>query len=176
MIQPQFGDYQEAVAQVNITVANRIFQQMLKHPLLEKICREEGRMGGYFCDGPNDNEDPANRLVAQVGDPNQEKAQKYFDYCVEKECRLGQHPEDLLSRDSRVPEEGKWGGAVRGNKRRGSLSCLPEQADEIFGYAYLVAIGDLEVPEVLDRLERSPNDFETVFYDLELKDLFKAPC
>ena len=51
-------------------------------------------------------------------------------FAEEKALRLMRHPEHVASRQSRDPEQKRWGGAIRAGHYIYSLSGLPEMLDE----------------------------------------------
>lgn len=65
-----------------------------------------------------------------IGQVPLEKAEKYFRFCVEKAIRLANHPEHESSWESRNPDAGEWGGAVRVGDYIFSISGYPEMGDE----------------------------------------------
>ncbi len=145
-----------------------IFSGMVQHPLLADDCAKKARTGGYFCLAiANDLTGPH---TYPVGTPNPEKAMKQAEFCREKVERLIAHPEHSLSWQSRDVENGneKYGGAVRGDKLIVSLSGLPEQADEIFAYAFLLSMGDLNRQQVTKLLRLFPNPFAEILWALDL--------
>ena len=88
----------------------------------------ESRTGGYFCLADGLNGIPY--IILRVGDVPEEKAEKYFSLCQEKARRLTKHLDHMSSWQSRVPDQEKWGGAVRMHDSILSFSGLPELGDE----------------------------------------------
>ncbi|MBU6500409.1 MAG: hypothetical protein KGJ89_01085 [Patescibacteria group bacterium] len=88
------------------------------------------RRGGYFClaDG---NGKPFFEPT-QIGEVAVEKAEKYMQLCKEKAQRLASRPLIYCSSyESRNPEAGQWGGAIRlTNDHIFSFSGFPELLDE----------------------------------------------
>jgi len=94
------------------------------------LLQKEGidKKGGYFCIA---NAEGVPLFVSLIGGVPQEKAEKYFQYAVEKARRLGQHADHVSSWESRNPEQEQWGGAVRVNADYiVAFSGLPEEWDE----------------------------------------------
>ena len=69
--------------------------------------------------------------------------------CREKANRLYNHPASNRSYDSRNPEEGMYGGAVRGRQFIHSFSGLPEALDEVFCCLYAIDVGDMTPEEAV---------------------------
>lgn len=105
-----------------------------------------GRQGGYFC-----LLDPIHNcpeLVIAIGVIAPEKRAKYFEFCQEKSRRLADHEDDLSSWQTRHPEQGQWGGAIRTlDQKIFSFSGLPELGDEAVMLA-VVMITTADSPEV----------------------------
>jgi hypothetical protein len=173
----QLGDLSGAEAERRLGIANDICRHVMTYPSLAKICREEGRTGGYLSDGPADSDDPDQYLICEVAEPSPPKADRYLELCMEKPFRIGPDPNHRLSRDvengyDRCNE--KWGGGVRGHTRRGGVSFLPEQGDEILKLCYLYAIHDLTYDEVMQSFRDHPNAFEEIFYQIDFEAIDRA--
>lgn len=116
----------------NIKDCLRIFEQRASKVLstVFELLEKEGsdKRGGYFCIA---NAKGVPLFVSLIGSVPQEKAEKYFRYAVKKARRLGKHPKHVSSWQSRNPERGQWGGAVRAHTDFIiSFSGLPESWDE----------------------------------------------
>ena len=86
-----------------------------------------------------------------VGKASPEKAKKYFEVALEKANRV--FVEKLqTSADSRDPDNGKWGGAIRGKVFIYSFSGLTEAQDEVCSIAACMDLND-ELPYILLSLE-----------------------
>ena len=155
-------------AQQFARIAESVANQIMKHPMIAEECRKEGRTGGYFCLARFSNSDPASFLIGKVGSPNPEKSEKYRRFCEEKVSRLFRHPLDRLSRQSRDEQKEQWSGGGRGNKLIVAVSFLPEHADEIWSLGFLRSISDLSFYEAAAILDSHPNEFEPIYYDLDV--------
>jgi hypothetical protein len=90
----------------------------------------KGRSGGYFCLADGKTGEPI-CSPSQVGPVNPEKARKYYELSEEKARRLAEHLDHQSSYQSRNPDAGQWGGAVRiSDDFIFSLSGYPELGDE----------------------------------------------
>ena len=92
-----------------------------------------------------------------------EKQAKYFRLCREKANRLASFPTHCSSWQSRDPENGMWGGAVKVNGVIYSLSGFPELGDEaimlILAEIHQVGMtqGVIAGSRVLDECEKIAN-------------------
>ncbi|HEY4498740.1 MAG TPA: hypothetical protein VJH94_01615 [Candidatus Paceibacterota bacterium] len=103
----------------------------MNHVLLYGAIRlvgDDDRKGGYCCVADHEGRIHAVFLVGQL--PDREKREKYFYLCQEKAARLAQHSDHISSWQSRNPQDGRWGGAVKGREFILSFSGLPELWDE----------------------------------------------
>lgn len=89
----------------------------------------QGKTGAYFCFTDGMTGDPFFDPVS-IGEVPREKAEIYLAFCQEKARRLASHPSHLASWESRNPDAGQWGGAVRAGDIILSISGLPEMGDE----------------------------------------------
>lgn len=113
----------------------------------------DNKRGGYLCLA---DEKGTPLLICGIGEPDNEKVDKYFNYCQEKACRLGANPEHELSFQSRDPDNGKWGGAVRGHNYIASFSGLPERADELLSAMVLIQRDHLHLSRAESLLQGNP--------------------
>jgi hypothetical protein len=89
-----------------------------------------GRKGAYFCMADPKWGVPIFTIaVGDILDVLIEKSEKYHGLVCEKSRRLACYPGHVSSFQSRDPDNGLWGGAVRGNYIY-SMSGLPELGDE----------------------------------------------
>lgn len=101
-----------------------------------------GKKGGWICIM-----DPGGEIVVheQIGEIGPEKPEKYQQVSKEKATRLRAHPEHRTSWQSRNPEQGQWGGAIRTiDGWIFSFSGLPELWDEALMLG-CVSIYDMEL-------------------------------
>ena len=92
-------------------------------------CFDTGGRRGFFFVAANAQGFPL--LAFPVGEIPAEKFFKYAEFALEKARRLGQHSEHMTSWQSRDPDNGQWGGAIRvpGCQVIFSISGLPEDLD-----------------------------------------------
>jgi len=97
---------------------------------------ESDRRGGFIC--IRGLEVDSYIFGMPIGEINPEKREKYELFAEEKMRRLMKNPSHFSSWQTRNPEEGKWGGAIRLPQCLLSFSGLPELLDEAFmvGLAY----------------------------------------
>ncbi len=69
-------------------------------------------------------------LQSIIGQIVLEKKDKYREFSEEKPTRLMWNPAHVSSHQSRDPENGQWGGAIRAGKYFIGFSGLPELLDE----------------------------------------------
>lgn len=84
--------------------------------------------GGWFC-----LRGPAGTILkhAPIGEMSDDKRDRRREVSAEKGFRLHRHPEHGTSRESRDPDKGQWGGAIRTTGGYSlSFSGLPEAWDE----------------------------------------------
>lgn len=124
-------------------------------PFLEKIgsYRPEYRResyGGYLS--ILDNQDKEVFVCGKVGEVPEDKNLKYRTVSLEKPTRLFVHPEHLTSFQSRNPEEGKWGGAIRTKNLLLSFSGFHEKTDTLYvieGAKIVAEIDKQTISEIL---------------------------
>lgn len=101
------------------------------------------------------------RLLTPVGYSPEEKWRKRMEVAMEKCQRLdsGDGQGHLTSYESRNPEIGRWGGAVRGPQHIYAFSGLPELWDEAAMFVLAIKLGQLHESEVLRQIseERNPH-------------------
>jgi len=97
-----------------------------------------GRSGCYFCLASENRllvpAQPMICLVEPIGPIPSDKALKYFGLCQEKAIRLAEQRElhgHHSSYQSRVPEQGKYGGAICVDRMIWSCSGFSDQGDEM---------------------------------------------
>lgn len=108
------------------------------------------------------NDVPGNLLLlAALGYSPEEKWAKRMEVAMEKCQRLesGEGAGHLTSYESRNPEIGRWGGAVRGPRHIYSFSGLPELWDEAAMFVLAIRLHQLRKDDVLAQIseERNPN-------------------
>lgn len=142
-----------------IESAQRQHAAFLKHPKFGQELRDKKRFGGFLCIA---DQEGLPLMIHRIGDdPDRESMFKRLSFCQEKAYRLGQHPEHVLSRESRDPAKSMWGGAVRGGLYIWSYSGDPEHLDEVKMMGLAQASGDLANKAIKAILARHPNDYVT---------------
>jgi len=98
--------------------------------------KETPRSGGYLCIADARTGMPL--YLSILGVVPSGHAPKYLGFAQEKALRLAANPEDLASEQSRKPDEGKWGGAIRTDRYILSFSGLPEELDEAIMLSFAI--------------------------------------
>lgn len=123
-----------------------------------------GCSSGYlFCRYPD-----GLMMRIPLGGPVGDKHEKHRQLSREMADRLGQHPRNWLSSETRQPERERFGGAARG--KEGvilSFSGLPENIDEAFVLALLVGMDWCTFDQALERLGRSPIAHTVAFIEIQ---------
>lgn len=101
------------------------------------LIQDPSRTGAALTIINMDTAKPLN-FTAFVGTPPAEKAQKYYNFSIEKARRLLGRPSDLSSYQTRDPDNDRWGGAIRSEPNIISISGFPELWDEAIGLAMAV--------------------------------------
>lgn len=100
-------------------------------------------------------------LLARLGYTPEEKLAKRMEGAMEKCQRLdsGDGQGHLTSYESRNPEIGRWGGAVRGPQHIYAFSGLPELWDEAAMFVLAIRLYQLDEDDVLALIseERNPH-------------------
>ena len=100
-------------------------------------------------------------LLARLGYTPEEKLAKRMEVAMEKCQRLdsGDGQGHLTSYESRNPEIGRWGGAVRGPQHIYAFSGLPELWDEAAMFVLAIRLYQLDEDVVLAAIseERNPH-------------------
>jgi hypothetical protein len=113
-----------------ISVANTLLGPLLVD-INSGLPHCDRRSGGYLCVFSKDAkvDDPPLALFT-LGLTETKKAGERFELCQEKARRLISNPRHLSSWQSRDPEEGRKGGAIRANDYIFSFDGLTEEGDE----------------------------------------------
>lgn len=102
----------------------------------------KGQCGGYLVSCEEDDVCLASLWFNRVGMPEEKHKKSYAKNAVEKAHRLALHPNHQLSRQSRDPGKGMYGGGVRFPRvgRIMAFSGLPEEVDEglVIGIGYSI--------------------------------------
>ena len=130
-----------------------LFERMLADSRITETLKE--RTGGYATLAGR--ESGKALLTILLGGVSVANAPKYHDYSLEKAERLSAHKTHVLSRESRDPQAGKWGGAAKGKTIIASFSGFPELIDEAFCLVWLVKIGELGLLEAREIAEKAEN-------------------
>jgi hypothetical protein len=121
-----------------------------------------GREGGYFCLADGRTGFPY--AIVLIGSVPEEKSAKYLALCQEKALRLVSNPQHVSSWESRDPENGKWGGAVRVDNLIYSFSGFPELGDEATMLATAAAWRPCTRAEIYQIIARSDNPYWEFFH------------
>lgn len=113
------------------SVAEDVLNELLDVSGRREELTERGMVGGYYCMSPHDTNVPG-YIIGVGACPTVEKALGRLEKCIEKTVRLAANPDHATSMESRDPDNGKYGGGVRGVKNNHSFSGLPEELDQIF--------------------------------------------
>ncbi len=99
--------------------------------------------------------------ISAFGEMPPEKVAKYQEKSLEKSDRLLAHPDHISSWQSRHPEEGQWGGAIRATSadRVISFSGLPELIDEALVLVLAFVTGLINSDEFKTAVLKSNNQF-----------------
>lgn len=95
-------------------------------------------------------------MLVRLGHSPQDKVDGRIEVATEKCKRLHNLPH-LTSYESRNPEIGRWGGAVRGSELIFSFSGLPELWDEAAMFVLAICLGQLRKGEVLAQIDEERN-------------------
>jgi hypothetical protein len=123
-----------------------------KSPFRQELLKGN-RQGGYLCVATSMG---IPLLVCRIGEPDETKADKYLALCQEKARRLGANPDHDLSYQTRDPDNGQWGGAVRGHGYIVSFSGLPERLDEVLSAMVLFLRNRLPQGKAREILKGNP--------------------
>lgn len=126
----------------------------------------EGKKGGYFCLADMQTGIP--ELLVMYGDPeNPAGKAKYFSFAQEKAMRLAQNKHHKSSFESRIPENSKWGGAIRGHQYIYSFSGFPEIVDEASMLLTALLLDDLTHDEayIIATQNKTRQTFETMLHE-----------
>lgn len=124
---------------------------------LISLHRKNDKRGGYLTISDNETGTPILHLAIGKIDPGE--AMKYHIYSLEKAKRLHDHKGHASSWQTRDPEKGQYGGAIRTQKYILSFSGLPELADEAL-MLYLASFYGFSEPDELYFVSRcSKNPF-----------------
>jgi len=123
---------------------------------------QPGKCGGYLAVWSIYLPPPGRlELLAAFGYQLQETLAKRMEVAMEKCRRLdnGDGQGHLTSYESRNPEIGRWGGAVRGLQHIYSFSGLPELWDEAAMFVLAIRLHELRESDVLAQIseERNPH-------------------
>ena len=128
----------------------------LTTPAVAAFCADN-RTGGcvYICDAEG-----SQLIHKMVGAPAPEKMAKYREFSREKALRLLGHPKHTTSRQSRDPEQQRYGGAVRlpGSSIIVSFTGFSEVDDEIYSAIIGMMLFRASYTEVLDAIDRQLNE------------------
>ncbi len=112
-------------------------------------------LGGYFCIADGITGTPY--LTILIGEVENSKADRYYEFCREKAQRLAANPDHLSSWQSRDERTGQYGGAIRVGRHILSFSGLPELGDEaILLAASMMWCNRLGMTELLKPLSEVP--------------------
>lgn len=133
--------------------ADRIVTNLLhvRSPVREELM-SAGKLGGYLC---LTGQDGIPLLVVGIGEPQVGNLPRYIEFCQEKAARLALYPSDVLSLESREPDQNRFGGAVRGEDYIASFSGFPERLDEVVA-ALALSTMDISFGEAMERLGDNP--------------------
>lgn len=146
---PKIVDYAERIIDVAVNLSGR--------------ADDPNKCGGYLAvwtvylsDTPG-----ALLLLAALGYSPTEKAAKRMEVAMEKCQRLdsGDGKGHLASYESRNPEIGRWGGAVRGPQHIYGFSGLPELWDEAAMFVLAIRLYQLNEDDVLAQISEERNPY-----------------
>jgi hypothetical protein len=102
----------------------------LVEEIISDCARSQDRQhrGGYFGIGTTQGDVLFTMAVGRILDSS--AAERRLTFCVEKIRRLGNNPGHLSSWQSRDPDNGRYGGAIRTRRHILSFSGFPELHDE----------------------------------------------
>lgn len=95
----------------------------------------KGKSGGVIS--VRDGERGIILACSVVGNPPDEKIEKYFNFSFEKGKRLFDNKGHLTSHESRDESKEQYGGAIVGEEVIVSFSGFPEKADSLFSLVVL---------------------------------------
>ncbi len=122
------------------------------------LCDLEGATGGGLCILKSDGEHIVQGFFGTVPD---DKVARFWDQCREPAERLVARPYHVSSWQSRDPDLGTWGGAVRGDTQPCIISIhgLPEQWNETLAllYARNQRAISLERADIIAKISGNPH-------------------
>ena len=132
-----------------------IYESALEFFLKQEIDNPKGRTGGHFTVAPV-GDSPNEILSVGIPLPSLPSA----DFAAEKAARLIQNPEHISSFQSRNPEAGQWGGAIRANDQLiFSMSGMPEHVDEAINLSVALKTGVISEARLMDIVNASRNPY-----------------
>lgn len=121
------------------TALNRMLA--INSPVRDELV-SQGRTWGYSCASDLQGLPLGISYIGEMGRDEEKRAAR-LGFCQEKVARLAQFPSHRRSFESRDPDNGQYGGGLRGELYLSSFSGLPEPHDEICAGASLVAASDI---------------------------------
>lgn len=97
-------------------------------------------------------------ILLRIGHSPQDKVDKRIEVAIEK-CKRLHGNGHLTSYESRNPEVGCWGGAVRGSELIFSFSGLPELWDEAAMFVLAIRLHQLRESDVLAQISEERNPY-----------------
>ena len=134
-----------------------LYASALSFFLKSEIDNPKGRKGGYFTVvSASTGETECDVLC--VGQP--EPSLPLADFAREKARRLFQNAEHISGFQSRNPDAGQWGGAVRANEQMiFSMSGMPEFVDEAINLCVAMKLQAITESRLLDIIAVSKNPY-----------------
>ena len=134
-----------------------IYAAALDYFLAGTIDNPKGRAGGHFTVVSTTAEEDA-FVVLPVGKP--EAGLPTDRFAVEKASRIIGNPGHCSSFQSRNPDAGQWGGAIRANDQLiFSMSGMPEHVDEAINLAVALKSKEITEARLLEVSEASQNPY-----------------
>lgn len=155
----------EAIISIIKTV-EKVFLVVKKH--LHHDLRED-QDGLFFC--LMDRFTGRILVVIEIGEVNEEKAKKRFEFSQEKAMRLFRSEHHKTSYQSRNESENKYGGAIATSNLIFSCSGLPELMDEAIMLISACHSGFLNDYEALDMAQISRGEADDDYYYGPIKKL-----
>lgn len=131
-----------------ILMCGELLNRLLKNATEEEL---GGRGGGFLTVLAAHISLTEPFLHVGIGAMLPEKLGKYRAFSLEKAVRLASQTDDMSSAQSRNPEEGMWGGAIRSSEHNViySFSGLPEAADHTMMVALAAKVERWPLPKVV---------------------------
>lgn len=140
-----------------LETAHQVLQSFLEHPKLGPILKEKDRSGGFLSIAMAGFGIVTTTLIGihPAAKPST------FRVSGAKAQYLLEHPEHVMSRQGRDPENELWGGGFHIPKTSLILafSGLPEHIDELYVMALAAKLNLLTRPQAVALLEQFPNDY-----------------